>query len=329
MISVIVPVYNVEVYLPRCIESILGQTYKDFEILLIDDGSTDNSGKICDKYAKRDNRCIAIHQQNRGVYNARNTGLNHATGEYISFVDSDDYIHPQMLEILYKALQKGDYDFSMVAYKQVWDYSKYSPIIKTNTCILDTSTLIHRLYNISYKNNSLSEMSCQVLWNKLYKKNLIGKSRFKITGSGDTEFNNRIYLKTKSAIYIDESLYYWYQRATSITHQSINLNFIDRINSYFISLNEIPQNYIDYRACCLEKLYKTMINVRYHSQDTQFHDYTVKLIAQIKKQTIKEFLMNKSIKQTTRLGLLIFYYMPFLYHLFINLFEFKINQRKK
>lgn len=99
-------------------------------------------------------------------------------------------------------------------------------------------------------------MSCQVLWNKLYRKSLIGESRFKITGSGDTEFNNRIYLKTKSAIYIDEPLYYWYQRATSITHQSINLNFIDRINSYFISLNEIPQKHIDYRACCLENYIK-------------------------------------------------------------------------
>lgn len=329
MISVIIPVYNVEAYLPTCIESIFDQTYKDFEILLIDDGSTDNSGKICDEYAKRDNRCIAIHQPNKGVYNARNTGLSHATGEYISFVDSDDYIHPQMLEILYEALQKGDYDFSMVAYKQVWDYSKCSPVTKTNICILDTSTLIHRLYNISYKNNSLPEISCQVLWNKLYRRSLIGESRFKITGSGDTEFNNRIYLKTKSAIYIDEPLYYWYQRATSITHQSINLNFIDRINSYFISLNEIPQKYIDYRACCLEKLYKTMINVRYHSQNTQFHDYTVKLITQIKEQTIKEFLINKSIKQATRLGLLIFFYIPFFYRLFINFSEFKINQRNK
>lgn len=323
MISVIVPVYNVEEYLPTCIESILNQTYKDLEILLIDDGSTDNSGRICDEYAKRDNRCIVIHQPNKGVYNARNTGLEHVKGEYISFIDSDDYIHPQMLEILYETLQKGDYDFSMVAYKKVWDYSKYTPITKINTHILDTSTLIHRLYNINYKNNNLPEMSCQVLWNKLYKKSLIAQSRFKITGSGDTEFNNRIYLKTKSAIYIDTPLYYWHQRTTSITHQSINLNFIDRVNSYFLSLNEISQKDIDYRACCLEKLYKTMINVRYHAQNTKFQNYTVKLIAQIKEHTIKEFLTNKSIKQVTRLGLLIFFYMPFLYCIFISLSKFK------
>lgn len=328
MISVIVPVYNVEVYLPGCIESILDQTYKDFEILLIDDGSTDNSGKICDEYAKRDNRCIAIHQQNKGVYNARNTGLSHATGEYISFVDSDDYIHPQMLEILYKALQKGDYDFSLVAYKQVWDYSKYSPITKTNTCILDTSTLIHRLYNISYKNNSLPEMSCQVLWNKLYRKSLIGESRFKITGSGDTEFNNRIYLKTKSAIYIDEPLYYWYQRATSITHQSINLNFIDRINSYFISLNEIPQKHIDYRACCLEKLYKTMINVRYRSKKSEWYNYAISQTLTLKQQTIKEFIQNQHISLSKKIGLLLFLYIPIIYNYFMCINELIYKLKK-
>lgn len=106
MISVIVPVYNVEEYLPTCIESILNQTYKDLEILLIDDGSTDNSGKICDKYAKEDGRCIVVHQPNKGVSEARNTGLKHATGEYISFIDGDDYIHPQMLEILYNEIKK-------------------------------------------------------------------------------------------------------------------------------------------------------------------------------------------------------------------------------
>lgn len=170
-------------------------------------------------------------------------------------------------------------------------------------------------------------MSCQVLWNKLYKKKLIAQSRFKITGSGDTEFNNRIYLKTKSAIYIDTPLYYWYQRTTSITHQSINLNFIDRVNSYFLSLNEIPQKDMDYRACCLEKLYKTMINVRYHAQNTQFQDYTVKLITQIKDYTIKEFLQNKSIKRTTRLGLLIFFYVPSLYSIFISLSDFKSKNK--
>ena len=171
MISIIVPIYNAEEYLPTCIESILNQTYKYFEILLIDDGSTDDSGRICDEYAKRDNRCIAIHQQNKGVYNARNTGLSHAIGEYISFVDSDDYIHPQMLEILYEALQKGDYDFSMVTHKNVFNKSEIINISGAciNTITLNRDTLISGLYNKTH----ISESDFQAVWNKLYKKTLL------------------------------------------------------------------------------------------------------------------------------------------------------------
>ena len=98
-ISVIVPVYNVEQYLPRCIESILAQTYNDFELLLINDGSSDNSGNICDEYAKNNSRVRVFHKENGGVSSARNMGLDNAQGEYVVFVDSDDFIRNKYLEI--------------------------------------------------------------------------------------------------------------------------------------------------------------------------------------------------------------------------------------
>ena len=104
MISIIVPVYNTEKYLDRCIQSILAQTYTDFELLLIDDGSTDSSGALCDKYAEQDSRIRVFHKENGGVSSARNTGLDNAEGEYIIFVDSDDYMKSQMCEILYNKL---------------------------------------------------------------------------------------------------------------------------------------------------------------------------------------------------------------------------------
>lgn len=106
LISVIVPIYNVEAYLPECIESILNQTYANFECILVDDGSPDRCGAICDEYAKRDSRIKVIHQPNRGVSEARNTGLDAANGQYISFVDSDDWIKPEMLEVLFEITQK-------------------------------------------------------------------------------------------------------------------------------------------------------------------------------------------------------------------------------
>ena len=105
IISVIVPVYNVEQYLPHCIDSILTQTFTDFEVLLIDDGSTDNSGRICDEYAKKDNRIRVFHKENGGVSSARNVGLDNAEGEFLGFVDGDDILSPVYLMILLKALE--------------------------------------------------------------------------------------------------------------------------------------------------------------------------------------------------------------------------------
>ena len=103
-ISIIVPVYNTALYLSKCLNSIAAQTFTDFEVLMIDDGSTDGSGEICDQYSQSDSRFIAIHQSNQGVSASRNNGLKQARGNYIAFVDSDDYVHPQMLELLYKAI---------------------------------------------------------------------------------------------------------------------------------------------------------------------------------------------------------------------------------
>lgn len=329
MISVIVPIYNVEEYLPTCIESILNQTYKDLEILLIDDGATDNSGKICDEYAKRDNRCIVIHQQNKGLSGARNTGLNHATGEYISFIDGDDYIHPQMLEILYEALQKGDYDFSMITFKQVEQYKQEDSIVNiNNNFIVNCLSLMRRLYNINDPVLKWSEFNFQVVWNKLYKRDLINNLRFKQTASEDIEFNNNVYLKTKSAILVNAPLYYWVQRPSSITHQPVNENFINRVYSYLVCLNEIPKEDKLYRAFCLQKLYKTIINVRYRSKKTKWNNYATRQTLAFKQETIKEFIQNKHISLSKKIGLLLFLYIPITYNcfMFVNELMYKLKK---
>ena len=107
LISVIVPVYNVEEYLPKCIESIISQTYKNIEIILVDDGSTDRSGRICEEYAQKDDRIIVLHKENGGLSDARNCGINIATGDWVQFVDSDDYIHHTMLEKMYSCCRQN------------------------------------------------------------------------------------------------------------------------------------------------------------------------------------------------------------------------------
>ncbi|MBP3703356.1 MAG: glycosyltransferase family 2 protein, partial [Lachnospiraceae bacterium] len=119
-ISVIIPVYNVEAYVGKCIKSVCRQTYEELEIILIDDGSTDSSGKICDEWAENDNRIVVLHQENRGLSGARNAGLEKATGEYITFLDSDDYIAPMTYEEMLRAGKQFQADVTIVSFQKVY-----------------------------------------------------------------------------------------------------------------------------------------------------------------------------------------------------------------
>ena len=118
-VSIIVPVYNTERFLNRCIDSVLAQTYSDWELLLVDDGSTDSSGSICDEYATQDSRIRVFHKENGGVSSARNLGLDYARGEWITFVDSDDYIAPDMIEKLYETQKRNNADITVCGYRWV------------------------------------------------------------------------------------------------------------------------------------------------------------------------------------------------------------------
>lgn len=139
-ISVIVAVYNVEKYLSKCIESILNQTYKNLEIILIDDGSSDKSGDICDSYAKQDSRIKVIHRENKGIAYTRNEGLDTAKGDYITFVDSDDYIHPQMYELMMRKLREQNADVVACDYLELPENENPS-ICKLDMNSIHTNTI--------------------------------------------------------------------------------------------------------------------------------------------------------------------------------------------
>lgn len=317
MISVIVPIHNVEDYLPHCLDSLLAQTYQDLQIILIDDGSTDNSGKICDEYARKDKRCMVIHQTNQGVSEARNKGLEYVNGDYVYFIDGDDYIHPQMLEILFQALHQSNYDFAMVTFKQVWNFKIENFRDNCKRISINQDELFRQLFNHSPSKLGLNEIHFQVVWNKLYRKNRIKEIRFIKTGTEDTEFNNKVFLRTQKAIYIDAPLYYWFQRSSSITHQSFNRLNLAQIHSYYTCLGEIPLKKEEYRAACLEKLYKVMINRRFRSKHTKYKKECLRIIKDIKQKTIIEFLDNRHISLKIKILLLMFYYVPALYVLYM------------
>lgn len=167
LVSIVVPIYNVEEYLQECVDSICAQTYKNMEIILVDDGSTDGSPDICDTYKKKDSRICVIHKENGGLSDARNCGLNVATGEYVAFIDSDDYIDETFVENLLLAAEENDAEIAVCSYRRVYDkpIQKYGSINYTIEVVSGTSFL-ESLY--SGKHNDMGF----VAWNKLYKKTL-------------------------------------------------------------------------------------------------------------------------------------------------------------
>lgn len=203
LVSIIVPIYNVEKYLPKCIESIINQTLTNIEIILVNDGSTDSSGKIADEYAKKDERIIVIHKENRGQGSARNVGIDIAKGEYIGFVDSDDWIDEEMYEKLYTNAKEYNSDVC-VCNRNVYD--EYSNII---TSINVQQELIDNVNGnlLDYVVNKLLFKHTVVVYNKIYKTNIIKNEsiRFKEVrevGSEDALFNCQLlfHIKRISAI---------------------------------------------------------------------------------------------------------------------------------
>ena len=161
LISVIVPIYNVEKYLDRCVDSIINQTYKNLEIILVDDGSPDNCPQMCDDYAKKDSRIKVVHKENGGLSDARNVGMEVATGEYVSFIDSDDYISLDFYETLLETIVDNDSDIvecGVVKFYEDNSFDKYSDDLKVTN--YDTVDGLEGLIN----ENPFK----QHVWNKLY-----------------------------------------------------------------------------------------------------------------------------------------------------------------
>lgn len=147
LISIIIPVYNVEKYLKECLESVINQTYTNLEIILVDDGSTDSSGNICDEYKKRDTRIKVIHKENGGVSIARNLGLNNANGQYIGFIDSDDYVEPKYCEKLLKSIKENNVQCALCKFDKVYEKKNQNTIFESNY-IMDKNDLIMEILDV-------------------------------------------------------------------------------------------------------------------------------------------------------------------------------------
>lgn len=231
MISVIVPIYNIEKYIDKCISSIINQTYKDLEIILVDDGSSDKSGVICDEYADKDSRIKVLHKENGGLSDARNAGIDIACGEYIGFVDGDDFIHPQMYEFLLNGLVTNDADLILCKHNVVNDQESVTLEKRKNyyvSCVVD--------------NEKVAELPCSldtdiiVAWNKLYKRELFRNIRYeKGRLHEDQWIAPYLYCEAKKVIILNDKLYYYIKRANSITGNTIDFKRRKDIIESFIN----------------------------------------------------------------------------------------------
>ncbi|MCR5769647.1 MAG: glycosyltransferase [Butyrivibrio sp.] len=215
LITVIVPIYHVEKYLHRCIDSIIDQTYRNLEIILVDDGSDDGCPEICDEYAGKDNRIVVIHKENGGLSDARNKGIEIAKGEYLAFVDSDDYIHKDMYQIMMDSLFSSESDICMCSYKYVYDGKAKE---KDNTYGSDYKTEI--IDGKSAQNNYYmgdKKLELTVAWNKLYKRELFRELRYPKGKIFEDEYTTyKALYKSNKICIVDLPLYYYLQRNDSI-----------------------------------------------------------------------------------------------------------------
>lgn len=233
-ITIIIPVYDVEEYLQCCLNSVTAQTHRNLEIILVDDGSTDNCGRICDEYAASDFRIRVVHQSNSGVSAARNLGLALATGNYIGFIDSDDYVHPQMYEILLKNLLAAEADISACNYKKVYNSNEQTGKPESARAkVVERNTALSIIFGpTSGRAGFPFPETNMVVWNKLYRKNLFDGLRFLKKYHEDVFILPHLLSRAKTTVFSEMSLYYYRQRNASLTNRGFNLNHLDDIEAH-------------------------------------------------------------------------------------------------
>ena len=292
-VSIIVPVYQVENYIRQCIDSILVQTFTDFELILVDDGSKDRSGKICDEYAVLDQRVKVIHKENGGLSDARNCGMDQAVGNYFMFVDSDDYIAPTMLEYLYKALMNKEADIAVCNFLHFFEEDRkrdFSTNIQSE--VLSGAEIFY-----SRKNERVYGI-WTVAWNKLYKRETLGNVRFRFGKYHEDEFwANDIYQMDIKVVTIPECLYYYRQRDNSIMgRKNIKRDFDilealqERIAVYFMDERHADQAYkvMIFSLEYLAESKKLITNKDEENQFLQAEKKTKDMIKRLKKMNLSK-----------------------------------------
>ena len=313
LISIIVPVYNAEKYLNRCVESLVNQTYKNLEIILVDDGSQDNCTQMCDEWAEKDSRIKVIHKDNGGVSSARNAGLDAVTGEVVGFCDNDDFMDCDMIEFLYKNMQDYDADISRCSYRFYFtenDRFEESEI-NNKTIVLDnTEAMLNDLYNFGYKSG--------VLWNRLYKYSVISDIRLnpELKSGGEDILFNFYALKNSRKMVCNDIAKYSYTMHSVNGITGINFNYY-----MYVAMKEIISDNVA-PLCMFYKFYvfayMTLHDIIVRKQSADYETVRKDIL-----KNKKMILSTTQIKENRRN-----YFRLFLIQLFPSVYKYLLMREK-
>lgn len=319
LISVIVPIYNVEAYLEKCINSIICQSYRNLEIILVNDGSTDNSQKICEEYKKKDSRIKVIHKENGGLSDARNCGLEIATGEYIAFLDSDDWIDEELYSTLYNLIKKYNADISICSFKNVFSEDEKLNRIN-NEYVYDNIEALNRLY-------TKEGTQMVVAWNKLYKRKILSNMKFpKGKIHEDAFLIPRLLYNAKRIAYIEKELIYYRYTPNSITNSKFNIKRLDYLEALdntnnFFKEKKLDELYLRGVVSEIESMLTFALYVQgleKNEKDNIINEFIIKIRE-------KESIINESINKKTKMKINLFKLSPKLY---VNMYLYKDRIKK-
>ncbi len=291
IISIIVPVYNVEKYIDRCIKSILAQTFTDFELILVDDGSPDRCGEICDGYAESDNRIRVIHQKNSKLSAARNVGMDIAVGKWIAFIDSDDWIHKDYLKILINGALD---DTDIVVCECVETANQNEKDVEYT--------------NVHYKNATLEDIQSAHItrtraWGRIYRTSSLNNHRF-ISGAEPAEdacFNELFYNKDTKFRLTEAKLYYYYQRPDSAIHSHFGRGTLKAVRALIKAIGQIQEP--DRRKRIISRCYKFVLSARYGEMFTEDYEEVLKQCKTLLKQ-LSKYRHELDLKERIVLGMM-------------------------
>ena len=302
-VSVIVPAYNTELYLPKCVDSIRKQSYRDLEVILVDDGSTDHSAELCDAYAAEDNRFKVIHQSNQGLSRARNNGLDIATGEYIVFVDSDDYVEENMVEELLAAVETTGADMAICNFSQIDEKGK---MIRKTTKFQDEGTEPKQLLGRFAEDRGWAYV---VVWNKLYKRGIWEKLRFPEDRIREDEWVVLdVYLSCEKVVLVPGTYYNYRMNQGSVMAHKGGIRHLDGVEAVYHRFLKFQQYGWE------DQLYNTLICARKMLEAMKFVQVKTKEERDKRKKVIAEYrYMLKNTKSSVQFKYRIVGAIPIIY----------------